>query len=161
MVNVDHEAIAAVLAETDLADYARDPGGESEWIAALTAWEIDGYGKHLDPANLAERISTIWTVGNLVEKELAGRFQVRATENVQFPYLDAVGELQAGIVREYRLKNLSDDPRELACAIAAEVVQDSKPEHNVVLFRRLLTKTTLYSSPLQHRYETRFALARV
>lgn len=161
MVGVDREALAIVLAETDLADYACDPGGESEWIAALTAWELDTYGKRLDPATLAERISTIWTVGNLVEKELTGRFQIRATEHAQFPYMDADGELQAGIIREYRLSNLSDDPRELACAIAAEVVQGAKPEHNVVLFRRLLTKLTFYTDPLTHRYETRFALARV
>jgi hypothetical protein len=161
MLGVDREALATALAETDMADYGRDPGGESEWIAALVAWEIDLSGKRLDPATLAERISTIWSVGNLVEKELAGRFQVRATENAQFPYLDPDGELQAGIIGEHRLKTLSDDPRELACAIAAEVVRVAKPEHNVVLFRRLLTKTALYSHPVQYRYDTKFALARV
>lgn len=161
MSSVDREALAAVLAETDLTDYGRDPGGEKDWIATLVAWEVDGFGKNLDPATLAERISMIWNVGNLVEKELSNRFQIRATDQAMFPYLDEAGELQAGIVFARDVSNLSDDPRELACAIAAEVVREAKPEHNVVLFRRLLTKMTLYTAPPKYKYETRFALARV
>ncbi len=145
---------------TDVKDYGKDPGGHPVWIAALSAWQVDE-GERLDPATLAQKLASIWEVGNHVEKEMPKRLQIRATDQAQFPYLDEHGELQAGVVGNYRLWIGSEDPREVACAIVAAVVKAAQPEHNVVLFRKLTVKLVQYTDPIVNRLETRFGLARI
>jgi len=160
---LDRNALGSILQtmKSNIRDV--DPGGETDWIAALGAWTIDEHEriKKDDPVKLAKDLSTIWEVGNLVEKELNARFQIRATQAAQFPYVSSTGELKGGVVDSHKLHLISQDPREIACAIAAEVVNQADPEHNAVLFRRLVYRTALYSSPLQYAYHTSFGLARV
>ncbi len=160
MTDYDREAIASAFESTDLVAYGPDPGGFDDWLPALTAWAVDE-GDRLDPAKLAEKIAMIWEVGGLVEKELAGRFRVRATDRSTFPYHDGHGELQAGVVGRHELKLLSEDPREVACAIAAAVVKEARRGENMVLFRRLLVVNTLYVMPARREYVTNFGLALV
>lgn len=159
---MDAKDLEHIFADINVEDEGKDPGGETDWIAALAAWAVDEAERYnTDAATLAKKLATIWEVGNLVEKELSPRFQIRATLRPTFPYVGIEGELNGGVVDERRFKPMNEDPRELACAIAAEVVRAAKPEHNVVLFRRLLTKSTLFSAPLQYEYRTSFGLARV
>lgn len=145
---------------TKMEDYGKDPGGHTDWIAALSAWQVDE-GERLDPATLAQRLSSIWEIGNYVEKEMPKRFQIRATEQATFPYLDEHGELRAGVIGSARLWISSENPREIACAIVAEVEKAALPEHNVVLFRKLTVKLSQFTAPVTHRLETRFGLARI
>lgn len=157
---LDLDALDDILKTMGSDGFDDNPGGETDWIAALSAWTVDE-GERLDPAKLAQKLATIWQVGNLVEKELSGRFQIRATWRSQFPYRGGDGELKGGCVDVHDLHLLSEDPREIACAIAAEVRKTAEPEHNVVLFRRLVTKVTQFTNPLTYRHETSFGLARV
>lgn len=159
-MDFDREAMLDAFISTDVKDYGKDPGGHADWIEALSAWQVDE-GENLDPVTLAQRLSSIWEIGNYVEKEMPKRFQIRAADQAQFPYLDEHGELQAGVVGSYRLWNGSEDPREIACAIVVEVVKAAQPQHNVVLFRKLISKSVLYTDPVTRRLETRFGLARV
>lgn len=160
------DALKAILQDMELDAYGPDPGGFEDWIPALTAWAVDE-SERLDAATLAKRVSQIWEVGNLVEKELSPRFSVRATAAATFPYHDERGELQAGVVGVHKLDILSDDPRELACAVAAAVHREALARHNVVLFRKLIR----VDSPMLHSkdpfsarrpvYVSCFGLARV
>lgn len=162
MSDLDLNALDNILQNMNLGVY-NDPGGDPDWIAALSAWTVDESEQYNrdDPATLAQKLSTIWEIGTLVEKELAGRFQIRATTRAQFPYTATDGELKAGVIDVYTLKILSEDPREIACAIAAEVVKAADPEQNVVMFRRLVQKIVRYSYPAKTEYRTSFGLARV
>lgn len=138
------------------------PGGETEWLEALSAWCVDTHSDRSDDADLARRLSLIWEVGGHLEKELSGRFQIRATHRAQFPYAGPGVDLMGGVVETYKLKIMSDDPRELACAIAAEVIAHAGAHHNVVMFRRLVTKVIArFTTPQAFEYQTSFGFARV
>jgi hypothetical protein len=165
-MNPDYDKSALLDVITDATDdYTSDPGGYKEWVEALVAWEIDK-GEHLDDTKLAYNLALFASVANWLPGELPG-FEIRALDAPAFAYHDACGELQAGHLNFRKLHTLSDDPRELACAIAAEVKLDARKGENVVIFRRLVYKTplprTLHADGTRsfNPFSTQFGVAKV
>jgi len=150
-------AIAEIFA--DLKQKCEVPEDTEEWLAVLVAWMVDDnemprYGGK-NPAAFADALQLTWMVGSRLEAELCGRFKkiVPVIASV-FPFMSPGGELSAGITDTVDISPMSEDVREITCALAAEMLK-ADPEHDTLFVHLLIRK---YSPPVgPNRYSSRFA----
>lgn len=127
---------------------------EEEWLVTLVAWIVDDQKQHKqDDARFAELLQLTWNVGSRLEAELCGRFKrIIAVSAAVFPFDNPSGELAAGVVDTVKLSPMSDDPREITCALAAEMMK-ADASHNTLYIHSLIRKD------VRGRYSSRFATA--
>ncbi len=150
-------AVAEIFA--DLEQRLEVPEDTEEWLAALVAWMVDDhasprFGKQND-ADFADALQLTWVVGSRLEAELGGRFKkIVPVASSVFPFTAPGGELSAGITDNVKLEPMSEDVREITCALAAEMLK-ADPDHDTLFIHLLIRKIT--SSKGANRYDTRFA----
>lgn len=152
--------IAEIFEDLKQTPQVEEPAPD-EWLPSLIAWIVDEAEHYKsNDAAFSDKLQFTWAVGNRLESELCGRFKkIVATPNAVFPFIDADGLLQAGVVDTVKIHPMNDDPREIACALAAEMIK-ADSTHDTLFINVIVRKLALYSAPVQYRYETRFATAK-
>jgi len=157
----NREALADILGDIQ-APLVEKP--TEEWLTTLVAWMVDEQPDDAraiyvsNDATFADALQLTCDVGARLEAELAGRFKkIVPVEGAVIPFTSLDGELSACVVDNVKLTIMSEDPREITCALAAEMLK-ADPSHDTLFIRQLIRKYTVSAG--FSRYDTRFATAK-